>query len=37
MLEQLLNYWYSLEFFQPNWPIKEKEDINLHKKPLMEP
>ena len=34
MLEHLLDYWHSLEFFQPSWPIKEKEDTNLHKKPL---
>ena len=32
MLERLLDYWYDLEFFQPSWPIMEKEDINLHKK-----
>ena len=34
MLEQLLRYWYNLEFFQPNWPVKEKKDINLLQKPL---
>jgi len=31
LLEQLLEYWYSLEFFQPNWPVREKEDFNLVK------
>ncbi|MCL2102110.1 MAG: AAA domain-containing protein, partial [Fibromonadales bacterium] len=34
MLERLLNYWHSLEFFQPDWPVKEKEDIDLLKKEL---
>lgn len=41
MLERLLDYWYALEFFQPSWPVREKEDINLHKKalpwPLVQP
>ena len=31
MIDRLLNYWYTLEFFQPTWPIKENEDINLLK------
>ncbi len=34
MLERLLNYWYALEFFQPGWPIREREDINLLNKSL---
>ena len=34
MLNCLLNYWYSLEFFQPGWPVREKEDTNLLKAPL---
>ncbi|MCL2253894.1 MAG: AAA domain-containing protein [Lachnospiraceae bacterium] len=34
MLDNLLKYWHSLEFFQPSWPIDEKKDINLHKKDL---
>jgi hypothetical protein len=34
MLDHLLDYWYALEFFQPAWPVKEKEDIDLNKKAL---
>ena len=34
MYKQLLDYWYSIEFFLPNWPVNEKEDIDLRKKPL---
>ena len=29
-----MNYWYNLEFFQPNWPVKENEDIDLFRKTL---
>ena len=32
MLEKLLDYWCALEIFQPSWPIKENEDIDLSKK-----
>jgi predicted metal-dependent hydrolase len=31
MLQKLLDYWYSLEFFQPCWPVKKYEDVNLNK------
>ncbi|MCL2842206.1 MAG: hypothetical protein FWE28_01900 [Oscillospiraceae bacterium] len=34
MVDRLLSYWYSLEFFQPSWPIKEKGAINLLKEEL---
>ncbi|MDR2590653.1 MAG: hypothetical protein LBC71_06685 [Oscillospiraceae bacterium] len=32
MFNHLLDYWYSLEFFQPSWPINEKDDLDLLKK-----
>lgn len=33
MVERLLKYWHSMEFFQPSWPVREKEDVNLNKSP----
>jgi len=34
LLERLFDYWHSLEFFQPSWPIREKADTNLLKNSL---
>ena len=34
MLNRLLDYLYALEFFQPSWPVREKEDVNLLKEAL---
>jgi hypothetical protein len=34
VLKHLLDYWYALEFFQPNWPVKEKEDVDLQTRAL---
>ena len=34
MFERILNYWNSLEFFQPSWPIDEKKDVKLIKNNL---
>lgn len=34
MLEKILDYWYRLEFFNPCWPVKVREDANLLKKDL---
>jgi hypothetical protein len=33
MLDRLLSYWRSLEYFQPSWPVEEKKTnyINLSK------
>lgn len=31
MFDNLLNYWYSQEFFSPCWPVKLKEDCDLTK------
>jgi len=25
MIDKILNFWYALELFQPNWPVKEGE------------
>lgn len=29
MIEKILDYWYALEFFNPCWPVKPKQDTNL--------
>lgn len=29
MYEQILKYWYEQEFFNPCWPVKPHEDIDL--------
>lgn len=29
MYQSLLDYWYALEFFEPCYPINEREDCNL--------
>ena len=34
MLQKILNYWYNIEFFNPYWPVKTKEDTDLTKKNL---
>jgi len=31
LLERLLDYWHSIEFFQPSWPVSENSDIDLQK------
>lgn len=34
MLQKILNYWYNIEFFNPCWPVNNKEDTDLTKKDL---
>lgn len=34
MLQQILKYWYELEFFNPCWPVKPQDDTDLTKKDL---
>lgn len=34
MLQNILKYWYELEFFNPCWPVKPGEDTNLIKEEL---
>ena len=29
MTQNILNYWYALEFFNPCWPVESKHDTNL--------
>lgn len=29
MVKKILDYWYALEFFNPCWPVKPKQDTNL--------
>lgn len=29
MVQKILDYWYALEFFNPCWPVKPKQDTNL--------
>lgn len=29
MIQKILDYWYALEFFNPCWPVKPKQDTNL--------
>lgn len=31
MINNILNYWYKIEYFTPCWPIDTKKDINLKK------
>ncbi len=30
MINDILNYWYKIEFFTPCWPVNTKKDINLN-------
>lgn len=31
MINDILNYWYKIEYFTPCWPVDIKKDINLNK------
>ena len=31
MINDILNYWYKIEYFTPCWPVDVKKDINLNK------
>lgn len=31
MINDILNYWYKIEYFTPCWPVDTKKDINLNK------
>lgn len=31
MINNILNYWYKIEYFTPCWPVDIKKDINLNK------
>ncbi len=31
MINDILNYWYKIEFFSPCWPVDTKKDLNLEK------
>ncbi len=31
MINDILNYWYKIEYFIPCWPVDIKKDINLNK------
>lgn len=31
MINNILNYWYKIEYFTPCWPVDFKKDINLNK------
>ena len=34
IINDILNYWYKIEFFTPYWPVDTKKDINLNKMEL---